>query len=75
MAGNPASSPDLRTSKPARRKTWVHSKMSDDKARRILPGLRAGLTLHQVRLGASKPTVMRTRNMRPGLTAAFATTC
>jgi hypothetical protein len=32
----------------AKPKTWVHHKMSDDKALRILPGLRAGLTLHQV---------------------------
>jgi hypothetical protein len=32
----------------AKPKTWVHHKMSDDKALRILSGLRAGLTLHQV---------------------------
>ena len=32
----------------AKPKTWVHHKMSDDKALRILPGLRAGLTLRQV---------------------------
>jgi hypothetical protein len=32
----------------AKPKTWVHHKMSDDKALRILPGLPAGLTLHQV---------------------------
>ena len=32
----------------AKPKSWVHHKMSDDKALRILPGLRAGLTLHQV---------------------------
>jgi hypothetical protein len=32
----------------AKPKTWVHHKMSDDKATRILPGLRAGLTLRQL---------------------------
>jgi hypothetical protein len=34
--------------KPRRPKTWVRGKMSDDKASRILPGLRAGLTLRQL---------------------------
>jgi hypothetical protein len=41
-----ASDPMSRTAKP---KSWVHHKMSDDKALRILPGLRAGLTLKQLR--------------------------
>jgi len=33
----------------AKPKSRVHHKMSDDKALRILPGLRAGLTLKQLR--------------------------